>query len=175
MRAAVWNSKGLFSSWEHRFWTCGFAGGLANKSRTFYKIIWLFVKVLWFVNLDERGEVVRLKNAVLINMANKMQLCRIIYYSIVPWLLYMFRAILSLIIRSILTVITASGFIHMYCCRGWVLAHESNRQQIINYPIQLHPVGHFYKHCIMMHGTMNVKNWRMHWYMPFLPPSLRYL
>jgi len=39
-----------------------------------------------------------------------MQLCRIIYYFIVPWLLYMFRAILSLIIRSILTVITASGF-----------------------------------------------------------------
>jgi hypothetical protein len=52
-----------------------------------------------------------------IKMINKMQLCRIIYYSIVPWLLYMFRAILSLIIRSILTVITASGFIHMCCCR----------------------------------------------------------
>jgi hypothetical protein len=46
-----------------------------------------------------------------------MQLCRTIYYSIVPRLLYMFREILSLIIRSILTVITASGFIHMYCCR----------------------------------------------------------
>ena len=46
-----------------------------------------------------------------------MQLCKIIYYSNVPWLLYMFRAILSLIIRSVLTVITASGFIHMYCCR----------------------------------------------------------
>jgi len=43
-----------------------------------------------------------------------MQLCGIIYYSIVPWLLYMFRAIISLIIRRILTVITASGFIHMY-------------------------------------------------------------
>jgi hypothetical protein len=42
-----------------------------------------------------------------------MQLCRIIYYSIVPWLLYMFWAILSFIIRSILIVITASGFIHM--------------------------------------------------------------
>jgi hypothetical protein len=48
----------------------------------------------------------------LIAMTNNMQLCRIIYYSIVPWLIYMFRAILSLIIRSILTVITASGFIH---------------------------------------------------------------
>ena len=44
-----------------------------------------------------------------------MQLCRIIYYSVVPWPLYMFRAILSLIIRSIVTVITASGFIHMCC------------------------------------------------------------
>ena len=46
-----------------------------------------------------------------------MQLCRIIYYSIAPRLLYMFRAILSPIIRSTLTVITASGFIHMCCCR----------------------------------------------------------
>ena len=55
--------------------------------------------------------------AILIKMTNKMQLCRIIYYSITPWLLYMFRAILSLIIRSILTVITASGFIQIYCCR----------------------------------------------------------
>ena len=29
-----------------------------------------------------------------IEMTNKMQLCRTIYYSIVPWLLNMFRAIL---------------------------------------------------------------------------------
>jgi len=36
----------------------------------------------------------------LIEMANKMQLCRAIYYSIVPWLLNMFRAMLYLIIRS---------------------------------------------------------------------------
>ena len=50
-------------------------------------------------------------------MINKMQLCRIIYYSIVPWLLYMFRAMFSLIIKSILTVITASGFIHVCRCR----------------------------------------------------------
>jgi len=35
-----------------------------------------------------------------IQMTNKMQLCRTIYYSIVPWPLNMFRAILSLIIRS---------------------------------------------------------------------------
>jgi len=35
-------------------------------------------------------------HTVLIKMTNKMQLCRTIYYSIVPWLLYMFRAILSL-------------------------------------------------------------------------------
>jgi hypothetical protein len=52
-------------------------------------------------------------NTVLIKKTNKMQLSRIIYYSIVPWLVYMFRAILSLIIRSIVRVITASGFIHM--------------------------------------------------------------
>ena len=36
----------------------------------------------------------------LIEMTNKMQLSRTIYYSIVPWPLNMFRAILSLIIRS---------------------------------------------------------------------------
>jgi hypothetical protein len=50
-----------------------------------------------------------------------MQLDKIIYYSIVSWLLCMFRAILSLIIRSILTVITDSGFIHVVvvgCCHG---------------------------------------------------------
>jgi len=35
-----------------------------------------------------------------IEMTNKMQLCRTIYYSIVPWLLNMFQAILSLIVRS---------------------------------------------------------------------------
>jgi len=67
---------------------------------------------------------------ILIKMTNKMQLCRILYYSIVPWLLCMFRAILSLIIRSILTVITASGFIHMCCCQllSW-LRHNSIGQQ----------------------------------------------
>jgi hypothetical protein len=69
-------------------------------------------------------------NTILIKVTNKMQQCRIIYYSTVPWLLYMFRATLSLIIRSILTVITASGFIHMYCCRllSW-LSHDSSQQQ----------------------------------------------
>ena len=56
-------------------------------------------------------------NLILIKMTNKMQLSRIIYYSIVPWLLYMFQVISSLIIRSILTVITASGFIQVCCCR----------------------------------------------------------
>jgi len=33
-------------------------------------------------------------------MTSKIELCRTIYYSIFPWLLDMFRAILSLIIRS---------------------------------------------------------------------------
>jgi len=42
-------------------------------------------------------------NTNLIEMTNKMRLCRTIYYSIVPWMLNMFRAILSLIIRSFLT------------------------------------------------------------------------
>jgi hypothetical protein len=62
---------------------------------------------------------------ILTKMTNKLELCRIIYYSIVPWLLYMFRAILSFI-RSIVTVITASGFIHIYCCRllSW-LSHSN--------------------------------------------------
>jgi len=46
-----------------------------------------------------------------------MQLCSLIYYSIIPWLLYMFQGILSLIIRRILTVITASGFIHVCLCQ----------------------------------------------------------
>jgi len=59
-----------------------------------------------------------------------MQLCKIIYYSIVPCLLYMFRAILSLIIRSLLTVIKASGFIHMYCCRllSWLSHAPDNKR-----------------------------------------------
>ena len=35
-----------------------------------------------------------------IGMTNKMQLCRTIYYSIVPWLPNTFQVILSLIIRS---------------------------------------------------------------------------
>jgi len=46
-------------------------------------------------------------------MTNKMQLCRIICSS----MLYMIRAILSLIIGSITTVFTASGIIHVCRCR----------------------------------------------------------
>jgi len=34
---------------------------------------------------------------------------------------------------------------------------QSRNNGIINCPTQLHPVGHFYKICIMMHGSMNVK------------------
>jgi len=44
-------------------------------------------------DLDIHGSVHH--NTILIKMTNEMQLCRIIYYSIVPWLLYMFRVILS--------------------------------------------------------------------------------
>jgi len=63
-------------------------------------------------------------NTNLIEMANKMQLCRTIYYSIVPLLLNMFRALLSLIIRSFQTVLTASDFIHVCRCRplSWMSA-----------------------------------------------------
>jgi len=30
-------------------------------------------------------------------------------------------------------------------------------QGIINYPTQLHLVGHFHIYCVMMHGNMNIK------------------
>jgi hypothetical protein len=49
----------------------------------------------------------------LTKMTNKMQLHRITYCSLK---LYMFRAKLLLIIRSITTVFTASGIIHVYGC-----------------------------------------------------------
>ena len=54
--------------------------------------------ILWAYHYYMNYEKSLSKN--LIEMTNKIQLCRIIYYSIVPCLLYMFRAILSLIIRS---------------------------------------------------------------------------
>jgi hypothetical protein len=34
---------------------------------------------------------------------------------------------------------------------------KSRNNGILNFPIQLHPVGHFYKICIMTHGSTNVK------------------
>jgi len=45
----------------------------------------------------------------------------------------MFRAIFSLIIRSIITEITASGFIHVCLCRllSW-MSHDSSRQQQVS-------------------------------------------
>jgi len=49
-------------------------------------------------SLDVHGSVHH--NTNLIEMTKKMQLYRTIYHSIVPWLLNMFRMILSLIIRS---------------------------------------------------------------------------
>jgi hypothetical protein len=73
-----------------------------------YFNLWALYMSLYFAKLTVR---------IFIKITKKMQLCRIIYYSIVLRLLYMFRAILSLIIRSILTVITASGFIHVCRCR----------------------------------------------------------
>jgi len=66
------------------------------------------LKVLCTLRLDVHRSVHH--NTNLIEMTNKLQLCRTVYYSIVPWLLNMYRAILSLIIRSFETIITASGF-----------------------------------------------------------------
>ena len=85
---------------------------LALLVATFYFLQYMYNETFIF---DIHGSVHH--NTVFIKMTNKMQLCRIIYYCIVPWLLYMFGAILSFFSRSVLTVITASGFIHMYCCR----------------------------------------------------------
>jgi hypothetical protein len=67
----------------------------------FHKIIrWKVCGHCWVIrySLDVHGSVHH--NTNVIEMTNKMQLCRTVYYSNVPWLLNMFRAILSLIIRS---------------------------------------------------------------------------
>ena len=85
-----------------------------NKKLLIERLIWKMTGIDFQLNICHSSF------TSLIKMTNKMQLCRIIYYSLVPWLLYMFRAMLSLIIRSILTVITASGFIHV--CRGRLLS-----------------------------------------------------
>jgi len=123
------------------------------------------------IPLDVHGSVHQ--NTNLIEMTNKMELCGKIYYSIVSWLLNMFRAILSLIIRNFLTVITASGFTHVgtqpwqrpatsnvsktRSCNYSLEAPDDERQYrskhveqsrnngIINCITQLHLVGHFYK------------------------------
>ena len=58
----------------------------------------------------------------------------------------MFRAISLLVIRSILTVITASGFIHVRRCRllpTTTHVNKTSSQGTINYSTQLHMVGHF--------------------------------
>jgi len=66
-------------------------------------------------SFDNHGSLHR--NIILIKWPTTCNCVGQAYYSIVAWVLYMFREILSLIIRRILTVITASGFIHMCCCR----------------------------------------------------------
>jgi len=58
----------------------------------------VFMLLANFALFDVHGSVHH--NTNLTEMTNKMQLCRTIYYSNVPLLLNMFRAILSLIIRS---------------------------------------------------------------------------
>jgi hypothetical protein len=54
-----------------------------------------------------------------------MQRYRIIYYSILSWLLYMFRAIISKHVQ------------------------QPRNNRVINYPTQLHLVGHFYKNTVI--------------------------
>ena len=115
-------------------------------SKTSYRIWYVWVEILYnflrgkfFILRRSERDVIKYvhwfavhgsvhHNTNLIEITNKMQLCRTIYYSIVPWLLNMFRAILSLIIGSFETVITASGFTHV--CRyrplSW-LSHDSGR------------------------------------------------
>jgi hypothetical protein len=91
-------------------------------------------------------------------MTNKVQLCRIIYYSIVPWLLYMFRAILLLIIRSINYSFWFYSRVSLSAADNSAKHVELSRNNgIINCHTQLHLVGHFYKMCFMMYKTMNVK------------------
>jgi len=68
-----------------------------NRQNKQYEITHIW-PVKSYIHIDVHGSVHH--NTNLIEMTNKMQLCRTIYYSIVPWLLNMFRAILSLIIRS---------------------------------------------------------------------------
>ena len=127
--------------------------------------------IIKYFKLDIHGSVHH--NIILIKMTTKMQQCRTIYYTIFPWVLYTFQAILSLIMRSILTVITASSFIHVCRCRllSWqkptantwikpeaviavkmllmmsenIVRNMESSQGTINYPTQLHLVGHFCK------------------------------
>jgi hypothetical protein len=67
-----------------------------------------------------------------------------------------------------LIVITASGFINYSCNYNYDAPDDERKyrskhvqqprnNEIINYPTRLHLVGHFYKNCTMMHGTMSVK------------------
>jgi len=61
-----------------------------------------------------------------------MQLCRVLYYSLVTWLLYMFRAIL---IRNIYTVVRVTGFIHV--CRCQLKTTQVNKTRSCNYSLTL--------------------------------------
>jgi len=83
----------------------------------------------------------------------KMQLCRIIYYSIVTWLLDMFRTILwtqpwqqpTIYVnktRSCNYSLDAPDDERYYHYRSKHVEQPSNKG-IINYPTQLHLVGHF--------------------------------
>jgi len=84
-------TKLAYAFGKHRWFWCN----CANSLQLFRVPNWVeeFICIL-----DVHGSVHH--NTNLIEMNNKMQLCRTTYYSIVPWLLNMFRAILSLIIRS---------------------------------------------------------------------------
>jgi hypothetical protein len=48
--------------------------------------------------------------------------------------------------------------VKMFLMMGENIARKMySNQETINYPTQLHLVGHFSKNNIMMHGSMNVK------------------
>ena len=79
---------------------------LSHKQHDFRKQVteYSMCVMIFSTNISETFLILRrLERDMIISlreMTKKMQLCRTIYYSIVPWLLNMFRAMLSLIIRS---------------------------------------------------------------------------
>jgi hypothetical protein len=116
-------------------------------------------------------------------ITNKMQMYRIIHYSLVPWLLYMFRATISPIIRSNylkLQILVSNACVAIGCscnrqrhtrikpeavttdsCSWWwaillletCTAVKEQGNNKLTYTVAFR--WSFYKNCIMMHGNMN--------------------